>query len=107
MIRVKLVIIRTSDGSTVSRLIRIRICSDSESGRPSPETWFIARLSAPDAAAGPAGGAAAGAACAKAGSISRRAAHKTTARIRKHLNPLDTGNPKPSANTSEAPGDLR
>ena len=46
MIRVKLVIISSSDGSTVSKLIRMRICSDSDKGLPSPETWPSALLSA-------------------------------------------------------------
>src|SRR3546814_1539418 len=43
MMRVKLVIINSSDGSTVSRLISTRICNDSDSGRPSPPSSFTAR----------------------------------------------------------------
>ena len=70
MMRVKLVIIRMSDGSTVSRLIRMRICSESESGAPLPDTSPSARVSAP--AGTPVGEAgtgagAAGTACASAG----------------------------------------
>src|SRR3546814_7363264 len=48
MMRVKLVIIRMSDGKTVKRLIRTRICRLSESGRPSPETSPSALVSAPE-----------------------------------------------------------
>ena len=47
MMRVKLVIMSSSDGSTVSRLISTRIWSDSDSGRPSPEMAPSARLRAP------------------------------------------------------------
>src|SRR3546814_15868189 len=47
MMRVKLVIIRISDGSTVSRLIRMRTWRLSDSGRPSPEIVVSARSSAP------------------------------------------------------------
>src|SRR3546814_5402138 len=59
MMRVKLVIIRMSDGKTVKRLIRTRICRLSESGRPSPETSASALVSAPELSGA--------AACAKAG----------------------------------------
>src|SRR4051812_686641 len=72
--RVKLVIISRSDGSTVSRLMSKRICSDSDSGRPSPEMAPSARLSAPgwppagEMALGvPVAGVAAGAAAGAAG----------------------------------------
>ena len=61
MIRVKLVIISRIDGRTVSRLIRMRICSDSDSGRPSPAMVFTARSSAPGCP--PADGAAVVEAC--------------------------------------------
>src|SRR3546814_12265538 len=52
MMRVKLVIISSSDGSTVSRLIRTRIWRDRLKGRPSPPISFTARLT-PSAARAP------------------------------------------------------
>src|SRR3954471_15838226 len=58
MIRVKLVIIRRIDGSTVSRLISSRICSESDKGWPLPATVCSARSSAPGWP--PTGGAGAG-----------------------------------------------
>ncbi len=65
MMRVKLVIIRMSDGNTVSRLISSRIWSDSESGRPSPEIVFSARSMPPVG----------GAVCANAGTARKKIAH--------------------------------
>ena len=43
MIRVKLVIIKSSDGNIVNRLINTRICSDKDSDLPSPDTDAMAR----------------------------------------------------------------
>ncbi len=78
MMRVKLVIMSSSDGSTVSRLIRTRIWSESASGLPSPDTWPSARLSALDWMLPAAGGLTTpvpgAAVCAKAGCASNSVA---------------------------------
>ena len=50
MIRVKLVIIRISEGNTVSSPISSKICSESDSGRPSPAIYPTARSRPPDRA---------------------------------------------------------